>query len=477
MLLYSTVCSVTAAPRQDTEPLKLCITPMAAIHYRGKTTVENHNEELPSIISNDSRNSRQEIGRRLLWRRKQWYLAVSIVLFLIYLVWWWFWPLCLFHTEWKWTTYSDLYAFRVVDCVVSQTNKNDTESIHLAIVIPFVPKEVKYLIPLLQTWDDDGSKPCTSTPTHDTELVFYISQRFDKDETSKRARQEIEQTIQQLKSISTCFASIHFVNANLTDEEDEYRDKGSGWTNSGPNVMFYNMPRRIQASLPPSKRPTHVAYLEVDAAYIRNDWVETLYQHCSWDTWAIGNGGRLPQLYPPSSNTGSESSSAIMPLKSTLAKVKPWKQRKQDLISFKRQHPGKGLLWYEPARFENPYCDPSFSLNGNAIYTIGDQCFVEFVDRLRDSPLFHISYDHNMYLYRCHPLHSELSALLKGKFIQSEVMVDARHLLWNRTYVQAHMKETVVITQADGQDRIPRVWERFIKFVDAMLVGNEWHDC
>jgi hypothetical protein len=395
---------------------------------------------------------------------------------LLYLVWWWFWPLWLFHTEWKWTTYSDPHVSQVVDCLASQTKKKDTESIHMAVVIPFVPKEVKDLIPLLQTWDKDGSKPCISTPSHDTELVFYISQGFDKNEASKRARQEIEQTIQQVKSIETCFSSIHFVDANLTDEEDEYRDKGSGSSNSGPNVMFYNMPRRIlQTSLPSSKRITHVAYLEVDAAYIRNDWVETLYQHCTWDTWVVGNGGRLPQLYPPSLK--KESSSAVVQIDSTVATVKPWKQRKQDLISFKRQNPGKGLLWYEPARFENPYCDPSFSLNGNAIYTIGDECFVEFVDRLRESPLFHISYDHNMYLYRCHPLHSELSASLKGKFIQSEVMVDARHLLWNRPYVQAHMKDTVVITQADGQDRIPGLWERYIKFVDSIVVGIEWHDC
>jgi len=365
-----------------------------------------------------------------------------------------------FKDPYAWALEGDDMVGDIVNCVAVSNSSSDDSPPRIAVVVPMIPKEWPEAISLVKSMDD--FLPCTLDRS--SILVFFLSRSWDSNQEVIEARRAIQAAFSELRAdVRSCFAekSPVFADAALTKAQDQYRSQNRGDSMDGPNYMFYNLFTSWAIRL---QSVSHVAYIETDAKFIRRYWLDALYGLVS-DTTNFWMDGSLPYpkelVFPPKSAGIDETFISVdqdkayehrLPGSHIMSKKQYLEEREQAWIELKRTHSRwiKGSRsWVDPAISNHKMCGP-FSINGNALYNVRDPCFAALVAKLKYYT-FHQGYDHNLFLYRCHPDHSELTYVVHGKFRTSSLFLDMGHREWSLRYILTKYPQVFIATQAENQ--------------------------
>jgi hypothetical protein len=314
----------------------------------------------------------------------------------------------------------------VIRCV-QQNSSTMSSPPNIMVVIPFVARESEHLYRMIRSWDNASTSPCdpalVSQRARST-LIFYVPRHFHVDHEYLNIMKTLEELVVSLMSIKECFSSVQYIGGRLTSSQDTYGVYNYISSSfDGPNIMFYNMMLGEDGKevIPSSLNGTHVLYVETDASFVKNHWLDAAYSLADANVWQVGSPGWFVRRLG----------------------LRDWLHSAMSL----EQKP-----FYGPA-YGNPSCSTG-AMNGNALYRHGDRCFNLLLSRAKVAAYMK-PYDLNLWLYFCHPKHVELTKIVKDKFRSSNFMVDVQHREWiRRDIVQSH-SDVYIITQGNKEVLVP----------------------
>eukprot|EP00823_Brevimastigomonas_motovehiculus_P006251 TRINITY_DN50_c0_g2_i1.p1 TRINITY_DN50_c0_g2~~TRINITY_DN50_c0_g2_i1.p1 ORF type:complete len:987 (-),score=233.87 TRINITY_DN50_c0_g2_i1:373-3333(-) len=300
---------------------------------------------------------------------------------------------------------------------------NDANTRKLAIVLPFVSKQVQNIHRMWTRWVQfPPCSPASPSPFPKPTLFLYFANSFSRN-IGKYDSRTIQQTIMhfwktEMSSVQTCFDDIRFLEANLS-ESIGHPD--------GPCRMFFSV-----FDLLPSDYQ-HMFWMEPDVLPIQQNWLERIQiesdQNYCEEFWEKGSCARCASWF--ASNAA-----------------------RQDL-----------------------------HLNGNALYCLGNP----FRDYIRRVIAFYPSlnghcagcetgvnkyeggFDHTLYRYRWHPHNFEEAQTIMSKFVYTDMIQNYCSNSYDANQIVKVTPQTVLVHSkwifyTKEEKAVTNVWDKMQKF-------------
>ncbi|EME31762.1 uncharacterized protein Gasu_11370 [Galdieria sulphuraria] len=267
-----------------------------------------------------------------------------------------------------------------------------------AVVIPFIPKQTNRVLSNLKRWASLEYFPCDtlvdSLVIESTDLFFYYDMPLDHPSVQESIhtltrwlRKEPLQSV-----VSSCFHNVRFISANLSAEQSTNSYKMDFVKSS---VKTEGTVRQFRAVVNhPSLINTHrhFFYMEPDHIPIRNRWLSAIFNDSlQGDFW----------------------------MKGSLMRYKP-----------------RFSCAFEPYRTQ--YLR---HINGNAIYKVGDPCFMRFLENVyREYPDF--AFDTSINFYRLDLRHYITYQYTAHRFQVTEVMADLGVVRYDEDRLRSDLPNT-----------------------------------
>jgi len=160
---------------------------------------------------------------------------------------------------------------------------------NVAMVVPFVLKQVDLLIKALYQWGHTRIKACNTQIkgdyTQHRSLVLY----YDMDINAVPAvKEQIQTELNKLPWITECYSSMIFASAGLTAQESTYRYGDY----KGPNNQWLKT-----FHLPIMQNYDYWILVEPDVVAIRDFWLDRVFEEAVFsidDFWMKGSTNRIP---------------------------------------------------------------------------------------------------------------------------------------------------------------------------------------
>ncbi|GJQ08996.1 hypothetical protein GpartN1_g787.t1 [Galdieria partita] len=291
-----------------------------------------------------------------------------------------------------------LRGYEKIDPFIFQNCSKVDFGKRFAVVIPFIPKQTNRVLSNLKRWATSEYFPCDTLldtlVTESTDLVFYYDMPLDHPSISESIqtltlwlRKEPLQNV-----ISSCFHNVRFISANLSAEQSTNSYKMDFVKSS---VKTEGTVRQFYAAVDhPSLTNTyrHFFYMEPDHIPIRKRWLTAIFNDSlQGDFW----------------------------MKGSLMRYKP-----------------RFSCAFEPYRTR--YLR---HINGNAIYKLGDPCFIRFLENVfREYP--YLAFDTSINFYRLDLHHYTTYQYTAHRFQVTDVMADLGVVRYDEDKLRAELPNT-----------------------------------
>eukprot|EP00871_Galdieria_phlegrea_P005083 jgi/Galph1/5576/GphlegSOOS_G4287.1 len=293
---------------------------------------------------------------------------------------------------------SKIRSTEVVDSRIYKNCSTVDWQKRFAVVVPLVAKQTSRVLGNLKRWTLPEYFPCDAqldaAARMNSDLIFYYDLKLEEKSVDESIHSLAEALVQEpLRSVLTqCFGNIRFISANLSAEETKNSYKmdflKSSVKTEGTVRQFY---RSIShPSLISSYR--HFFYMEPDHIPIRSRWLAAVYnESLCGDFW----------------------------MKGSLMRYKP-----------------KFSIAFEPYRTQ--YLR---HINGNAIYKVGDPCFVHFLQNVYEE-YPGLAFDTSINFYRLDLRHYSTYQYTAQRFQVTDVMADLGVTKYDEHELQEELPNT-----------------------------------
>jgi hypothetical protein len=132
----------------------------------------------------------------------------------------------------------------------------------LAVVVPFIEKQLDSLLMMMQQWGEDEVRACNLERSYT--LIFYNDYKMEDG-----MKQRIQTRVNQLEWLRKCFHFIGYEAAMIPPEKSKYDPKVANYY--GPNTMWKRI-FRLEAL----KNHTHFFLMEPDISALKDDWLDRI---------------------------------------------------------------------------------------------------------------------------------------------------------------------------------------------------------
>lgn len=161
-----------------------------------------------------------------------------------------------------------MYFFQRTSSITLSWTKTPPD---IAIVVPFTRQDFPKVLKAVQVWSKHGDscptlRRLSRSPLH---LLFWFNRNLNQ---TSEAQQLLQQIASVLRPSASCFSSVRFDSANLTDEEDPYP--------FGPTHQWYKLYMSPSNPLAPYN---YFLWAEFDLMPVRSGWMDALVREVTFN--------------------------------------------------------------------------------------------------------------------------------------------------------------------------------------------------